>query len=207
MSYNILVNTIPITTKSLKEVKSTGLKDLKALCKDAGINIGGVGREGLEILLCIELGIRTSGVDVGDDFGRNIPKCVDHLLDDQQLNEYRCLTPSYLLKQEGWSKDTSQLSDIDVSSIKKYLINSKAQEFTVTSLRHYKLSRAYQHFDANHICNVSFNQLKHSSTFCTIKASCIPSQNGNEAKIKHVHVTMDKQTGEPYGGFCRCTVG
>jgi hypothetical protein len=46
---------------------------------------------------------------------------------------------------------------------KKYLINSKAQEFTVTSLRHYKLSRAYQHLDANHICNVSFNQLKHSS--------------------------------------------
>ena len=50
MSYNTLVNTIPITPKSLKEVKSTGLKDLKALCKDAGINIGGVGREGLEVL-------------------------------------------------------------------------------------------------------------------------------------------------------------
>ena len=95
----------------------------------------------------------------------------------------------------------------DVSSIKKYLINSKAQEFTVTSLRHYKLWRAYQHLDANHICNVSFNQLKHSSTFCAIKASCIPSQSGNEAKIKHVHVIMDKQTGEPYGGFCTCTVG
>ena len=76
MSYNTLVNNILITPKSLKEVKSTGLKDLKALCKDAGINIGGVGREALEILLCIELGIRTSGVDVGDDFGRKIPKCV-----------------------------------------------------------------------------------------------------------------------------------
>jgi hypothetical protein len=46
-------------------------------------------------LLYIELGIRTSGVDVGDDFGRKIPKCVDHMLHDQQLNEYRCLTPSY----------------------------------------------------------------------------------------------------------------
>ena len=68
---------IPITPKSLKEVKSTGLKDLKALCKDIG-----VGREGLEVLLCIELGIRTSGVDAGDDFGHTIPKCVDHMLDD-----------------------------------------------------------------------------------------------------------------------------
>jgi hypothetical protein len=161
----------------------------------------------LEILLCIELGIRTSDVDVGDDLWHKIPKCVDHMLDDQQLNEYRCLTPSYLLKQEGWSKDTSQLSDIDVSSIKKYLIDSKAQEFTVTSLRHYKLSRAYQHFDANHICNVSFNQLKHSSTFCAIKASCIPSQSGNEAKIKHEHVIMDKQTGEPYGEFVDVQLG
>jgi hypothetical protein len=42
MSYNTLVNTIPITPNSLKEVKSTGLKDLKALCKDEGINIDGV---------------------------------------------------------------------------------------------------------------------------------------------------------------------
>ena len=75
------------------------------------------------------------------------------------------------LKQEGCSKDTSQLPDIDVSTVKKYLLNSKVQEFTSTSLRHYKLSRAYQHLDTNHICNVSFNQLKHSSTFCAIKAS------------------------------------
>ena len=101
MSYNTLVNNIPITPKSLKEVKSTGLKDLKALCKDAGINIGGVGREALEIFLCIELGIRTSGVDVGDDFGRKIPKCVDHMLDDQQLSEYGCLTPIIFVKAGG----------------------------------------------------------------------------------------------------------
>jgi hypothetical protein len=90
----------------------------------------------LEVLLCIELGIRTSGVDAGDDFGHTIPKCVDHMLDDQQ---YSCLTPSYLLKQEGCSKDSSQLPDIDVSTVKKYLLNGKAQEFTSTSLRHYKL--------------------------------------------------------------------
>jgi hypothetical protein len=81
----------PITPKSLKEVKSTGLKDLKALCKDAGINIGGAGREALEILLCIELGIRTSGVDVGDDFGRKIPKCVHHMLDDQHRTMFQLI--------------------------------------------------------------------------------------------------------------------
>jgi hypothetical protein len=96
-----LVTPIPITLISFKEVKSTGLKDLKALCKNAGINIGGVGREGLEVLLCIELGIRTSEVDAGDDFGHTIPKCVDHMLDDQQLNEYSCLTPIIFVKAGG----------------------------------------------------------------------------------------------------------
>jgi hypothetical protein len=77
-----LVTPIPITPKSFKEVKSTGLKDHKSLCKNAGINIGGVGRGGLEVLLCIEVGIRTSGGDAGHDFGHTIPKCVDHMLDD-----------------------------------------------------------------------------------------------------------------------------
>jgi hypothetical protein len=58
-----------------------------------------------------------------------------------------------------------------------------SKEYTSTSLRHYKLSRAYQHLDANHICNVSFNELKQSYNFCVIKASCIPSQSGDETKI------------------------
>jgi hypothetical protein len=81
------------------------------------------------------------------------------VFDNQQLGEYKSLTPTYLLKQ-----DTSQLPDIDVSTVKKYLLNRKAQEFTSTSLRHYKLSRAYQHLDANYICNVNL---------CAIKVSCI----------------------------------
>ena len=114
-------------------------------------------------------------------------------VDNQQLGEYKSLTPTYLLKQ-----DTSQLPDIDVSTVKKYLLNSKAQEFTSTSLGHYKLSRAYQHLDANHICNVNF---------CAIKASCIPLQSDDDANIEHPHAIHHKQTGEPYGGFCACTVG
>jgi hypothetical protein len=67
----------------------------------------------------------TSGVDAGDDFEHTILKCTDHLFDNQQLGEYKSLTPTYLLKQ-----DTSQLPDIDVSTVKKYLLNRKAQEFT-----------------------------------------------------------------------------
>ena len=85
--------------------------------------------------------------------------------------------------------------------------NNMSDEFASTSLRHYKLSRAYQLLDANHICNVLFNELKQSYNIYAVKASCIPSQSGDEAKIKHLHVILDKQTGEPYGGFCTCTVG
>jgi hypothetical protein len=106
------------------------------------------------------------------------------LFDNQQLGEYKSLTPTYLLKQ-----DTSQLPDIDVSTVKKYLLNRKAQEVTSTSLRHYKLSRAYQHLDANYICNVNL---------CAIKVSCISPHSSDEAKIKHLHAI---------GGFCTCTVG
>ena len=43
--------------------------------------------------------------------------------------------------------------------------------------------------------------------FVSVKASCIPFQSGDEAKIKHLHVIFHKQTGEPYGGFCTCRVG
>ena len=45
--------------------------------------------------------------------------------------------------------------------------------------------------------------------FClvSVKASCIPFQSGDEAKIKYLHVIIHKQTGEPYGGICACTVG
>ena len=127
-------------------------------------------------------------MDAGDYFDHTILKCADHL-----LGEYKSLTPTYLLKQ-----DTSQLPDIDVSTVKKYLLNNKAHEFTFTYLRHYKLPRAYQNLNANHKCNVNF---------CAIKASCIHLQSGDEAKIEHLHVILHKQTGELYGVFCTCIVG
>ena len=41
----------------------------------------------------------------------------------------------------------------------------------------------------------------------SVKAYCIPFQSGDETKIKHLHVILHKQSGEPYGGFRTCTVG
>jgi hypothetical protein len=94
LSYNTLLTPIPITPKYFKEVKSIGLRHLKVLlCKDACMNIDGVGREGLEVLYCIGLCIMTSGVDAGDDFGHNIPRCAHYLFNNQLLDEYKSLTP------------------------------------------------------------------------------------------------------------------
>ena len=94
LSYNALITPIPSTPNYFKEVKSIDLRHLKTLlCKDAGINIDGVERGGLEVLLFIELSIMTSGVDAGDDFGHNIPRCAHYLFNNQQLDEYESLTP------------------------------------------------------------------------------------------------------------------
>ena len=41
----------------------------------------------------------------------------------------------------------------------------------------------------------------------SVKTYCIPFQSVDEAKIKHIHVILLKQTGKPYDGFCPCTVG
>lgn len=129
------------------------------------------------------------------------------LLDKKQLEEFESYAPTNLIKQPGWKKDIQALPDLDISSVKQYLLNSKVDEFNAQTLRQYKLTRSYQHLEAKHICNVSFNILVNSETFCAVRASCLPSQSGDEAKIKYLHVILDKYTGEPYGGICTCTVG
>ncbi|XP_070536263.1 uncharacterized protein [Ptychodera flava] len=52
-----------------------------------------------------------------------------------------------------------------------------------------------------------YNSLTESKTFCLVKAQCNPSQSGDSARVKWLHVVLDKMTGEPYGAFCVCAVG
>ena len=53
--------------------------------------------------------------------------------------------------------------DIDMSTLKKYLLNKMSDEFASTSLRHYKLSRAYQPLQI--IVNKSLRQCKYPSSW------------------------------------------
>ncbi|CAC5357723.1 unnamed protein product [Mytilus coruscus] len=94
-----------------------------------------------------------------------------------------------------------------MSMVKKYLLNCQVSEYNQTSLRQYKLTRAYQHLDAKHLNNVSYNPIVNSDTFGAVKASCLPSQSSEKAKTKYLHIILDQHTSEPYGAFCTCTVG
>ena len=57
---------LPKTPRTYKDVKLLGLRELKTLCKDANISTEGVGREALEILLCLEVGISTSDLHLSN---------------------------------------------------------------------------------------------------------------------------------------------
>lgn len=201
-----LIQPLPITPQTYKDVKNLNLRDLKRLCIDANIKTDGVGRNSLEILLCFELNILTCGTSEKNDFCIKEPKIENHLLDRKQLIEFQQLSPNYLLKLPGWTKEVPDI-DLDMSMVKKYLLNCQVSEYNQTSLRQYKLTRAYQHLDAKHLNNVSYNPIVNSDTFCAVKASCLPSQSGEEAKTKYLHIILDKHTSEPYGAFCTCTVG
>ncbi|XP_063446860.1 uncharacterized protein LOC134726389 [Mytilus trossulus] len=205
-SVSTLFQPLPLTPQTFKDVKNLNLRDLKRLCIDANIKTDGVGRNSLEILLCFELNILTCGNSEKNDFCIKEPKIKNHLLDKKQLLEFQQLSPNYLLKLPGWTKQVPDI-DLDLSMVKKYLLNCQVSDYDKTSLRQYKLTRAYQHLDAKHLNNVSFNPIVDSDTFCAVKASCLPSQSGEEAKTKYLHIILDQHTSEPYGAFCTCTVG
>ncbi|CAC5394477.1 unnamed protein product [Mytilus coruscus] len=154
-----------LTDQILTYISEKYFTDLKRLCIDANIKTDGVGRNSLEILLCFELNILTCGTSEKNDFCIKEPKIENHLLDRKQLIEFQQLSPNYLLKLPGWTKEVPDI-DLDMSMVKKYLLNCQVSEYNQTSLRQYKLTRAYQHLDAKHLNNVSYNPIVNSDTFC-----------------------------------------
>ena len=99
---------------------------------------------------------------------------------------------------DGWTKNISDVPDIDIGCVKRYLLASNNAEFTKDSLKKYKLTtRAYRHLEAKNINSVMFNPVSGSETFCVVKAQCIPSQSTDSRHVKWLHVILDKSTGEP----------
>jgi len=117
--------------------------------------------------------------------------------------EYQLLSPKFLSQQKNWSKDLLKISEIEESDVKKYLLNSSVPD--ASSARTYKLSRPFQLKQFVH--SVVYFENENSETFSVIRAFCYPSQATNADDVKVIFATIDKITGQPYGGFCTCTVG
>lgn len=190
---------------NFKEIKALPYPRLTSLCKKYNLNIGHIGRQAIEILLCDSLCISTTGSH--DGLLPKHPRVNEHCLDDNELAEFSTFTPTYMQSMTGWTKHLKEIPEVDVGTVKKYLLASQNEEFSKDNMKNYKLSRSYAHLNARSINNIMFNPMEYSNTFCAIKAQCLPSQSTENRRVKWLHVILDKSTGEPYGAFCVCTVG
>ncbi|XP_069122147.1 uncharacterized protein [Argopecten irradians] len=196
-----------IIPKTFSQVKGLSYRDVLVVCKNFNINYHKIGRDALDILVCEQLGISTTGSrpKLSSCLSEVKPKVECHCLDKEELSEFQSITPSLVNSLTNWTKDAKLLPDIDIGQVKKYLVSTENNEFSKDSLKTYKLTRSYQHLHAKHIHSV---KLYHGSpTFCVVKAQCLPSQSSDNKRVKWLYAVLDKQTGEPYGGFCVCTVG
>ena len=187
-----------------KDVKSMSLRRLRELSRENGLDgCQSEGRNTLEIMLCEKLSI---AVDGKPDFKIGLPYLRDNLTKNE-IEEFQKYTITNIWSMIGWTKRIDNMPEIDISHVKKYLSTSSNPYFTPDLLRKYKCTRAYQHVEARHIHSIEFHPLPDSPTFCLVRAKCCPSQSSDEHKMKSLHVVLDKHSGEPYGGYCSCTVG
>jgi hypothetical protein len=122
-------------------------------------------------------------------------------LSSSQLNILQKLTPKVLYSLTDWSCDLQDIPNINEIDVKRYLLQTNI--LSADYERTYKLSRPYQ---LKQFVN-TVQTCTWSSLFCIIRARCLPSQSTNSDDVKLMHVIIDKSTGQPYGGYCTCTVG
>ncbi|KAK6178626.1 hypothetical protein SNE40_011158 [Patella caerulea] len=117
------------TPRSYKQVKALSLPNLKLLCLNTSVNIEGIGRDALEVLLCESIGISYTGSKKVPPEAK-LPYPVDHCLDKKELEEFEKLTPDYVQSLQGWTKHIENLPDIDIGTVKKYLLATNTPEFS-----------------------------------------------------------------------------
>jgi hypothetical protein len=196
--------------KHVGELKKASITFLKDECQRLGIGEKHISKTRAIILLCEAYGIPTTG-----EFDPCVsrPRFVDGLSDDE-VDYYSTLTVSYLEKLPGWTKDIRQIPDIDIGHVKQYLLLNETVDpesykplYTKEILRSYKTSRPWRHMEAGHLHSIAFNPLDCNKTFCVVRASCLPSQSTLPDDVKWLHVVLNKENGQPHGGYCSCTVG
>jgi len=172
--------------------------ELKAVCRTFGIDAT-LPKVAIRNAVSHCVGITTTG----GPLELTVLPLAAELLDNDQIAELQSLTPKLLYSIFEWSKDIAKVPAIDESDVKKYLLQSNV--LTSASERTYKLSRPYQMRQFVH--SVQYSDLPSSSSFGIIRAMCNPSQSTDPDDVKLLHVIIDKVSGQPYGGYCTCTVG
>lgn len=170
---------------------------LKSLCSKFNIELK-LPKKAKIILLCHVLGISTVG-QVQNVSARN---GVTKYLAESQREELENITPSFLGQLVDWTSNISSLPDIEDSVIKKYLINTDVLQ--PSDARTYKITRP---FALRQFVHSVFYCDTFSESFSVVRALCNPSQSTNLDEVKLVFVIVEKYLGEPFGGFCTCTVG
>ena len=109
------------------------------------------------------------------------------------------LAPKTLHCLSDWSSDISLLPNVDETDVKRFLLQTDT--LTSDSERTYKLSPSYQLKQF-----VNSVQIAIVSSFCIVRARCLPSQSTDRDDIKLMHIIIDKITGQPYAGYSTCIV-
>ena len=169
------------------------------MCQEEGIRVS-LAKKAKQNLLGLSLNISTSGPSSVQPFQ---PKSKDSPLSQQELEYFAKLTPIYLEKNTGWTKQLTEVPPIDDIIVKDYLLGTSTigEKFK----RCYKLSRPYQL--VNFVHSLHFNSLPQSPTFCAVRGQCLGSQSSSQDDVKAMYCILDCITGEPYGGYCTCTAG
>lgn len=183
---------------SYTDVNRMSVKRLNEFCLQFGIDIK-LPKNSKINAICHCLDISPSGAK----FDWIVLPRTAELLSQSQLDELQQLTPAKLYQLQDWSSDISQMPVLDDMTVKKFLLQTN--EIDDSMGRTYKLSRPYQLQKFVH--SVQINGLNMSSFFSVIRARCNPSQSTDKDEVKLVHVLLDKSSGQPYGGYCTCTVG
>lgn len=186
-----------VSVKSYADVQKLSASNLKAYCNNLGIDIS-LPKSVRVNAVCHCLGISTTGTCTI----QNLTPRVDGLSSVQQ-KEFDLLTPAVLYSLSGWTNDLTKVPLVDDADVKRYLLQTNVIE--ASAARTYKVTRPYQLRDFVH--SMRYHELPSSATFCAVKGLCNPSQSANKDDVKMVMVILDKHSGQPYGGYCTCTVG
>ena len=193
----------PSKPKNYKSVVALTTGELHSWCRQFNMTIN-MPKKAKQNIVCFALGIGTDSKE-GTSCLMS-PHLPNHGMTPEQLTEYKSITPDNLCRLQGWSKDFSRIPCIDDAMVKMYLTGT--QVFTQDLSVKYKISRPYALMDHVHNMSIHVNPTSSPSpTFIAIQSRVNPSQSTSPDEVKAVFVIMDALTGQPYGGYCSCTVG